>query len=235
MKRADYDPEGSGQYYALTSANPVRKRWHLNKLRLFHLTDISPEDYVMDAGCGAGNLISELVPYCRVAVGCDINHARLAFAARRGRGTYIQADLTQLPFADHTFETIFFMEVIEHLEQRIIPQVLSQLYRILKPKGQLLITTPNYRSLWFVIELLADNLRLAPEMAGGEHISKYHRRTLAKTLTQARFTIRRMGTFNHLSPFVAIFSDRWAERLYRWELKKSRAGGNLLYALCEKS
>jgi len=232
--RYNYDPEGAGQYYALMAGNPIRRRWHLNKLRLFHLTEISTEDRVLDAGCGAGNLIFELAPLSRLAVGCDIDHARLAFGARRGRGAYVQADLRQLPFAEETFEVIFCMEVLEHLERGITAQVLNEFYRALKPKGRLLITTPNYRSLWVLIEFLADTLRLAPEMAGGEHISKYHRQTLEETLATAGFVIKKMGTFNHLSPFLTLLSDRWAERLYRWELKEDRAGGNLLYALCEK-
>jgi hypothetical protein len=75
---------------------------------------------------------------------------------------------------------------------------------------------------------------LVPEMVGGEHISKYHRRTLAALLTEAGFVIERIGTFNHLSPFIALLSERWAERLYHWEIKEGRPGGNLLYAVCRK-
>ncbi len=235
MKRADYDPEGAGQYYALTTGNPVRRRWHLNKLRLFELVGVSKDDLVLDAGCGAGNLVFELAPHCRLVIGCDNHHGRLTFAARRGRGTYIEGTIERLPFADEVFDKIFCMEVLEHLERGITAHVLNEFYRVLKPKGQLLITTPNYRSLWIFIEFLADTLRLAPKMAGGEHISKYHWRTLAEALAMAGFVIRRMGTFNHLSPFVALLSNQWAERLYCWELKEGRAGGNLLYALCEKS
>jgi len=111
---------------------------------------------------------------------------------------------------------------------------LHEFSRILKPQGQLLITTPNYRRLWALIEFLADTLRLAPEIAGGEHISKYRWRTLADLLTMAGFAIQQMGTFNYLSPFVALLSERWAEHLYRWELREGRVGGNLLYALCRK-
>jgi ubiquinone/menaquinone biosynthesis C-methylase UbiE len=234
MNRPDYDPNGCGQYEALTGGNAIRRRWHLNKLRLYDLTHLSMNDCVLDAGCGAGNLVVELASHCRQAIGCDIHHARLAFGARRGRGSYLQADLQQLPFPNDTFATIFCMEVLEHLEQHIIAQVLREFYRILRPQGQILITTPNYRSLWVLIEFLADTLRLAPEMVGGEHISKYHRRTLAEALQQAGFVIDRHGTFNHLSPFVSLISERWAERLYHWELQPNRRGGNLLYALGKK-
>jgi 2-polyprenyl-3-methyl-5-hydroxy-6-metoxy-1,4-benzoquinol methylase len=234
MRRAIDDPPESQQYYVLTDANAIRRRWHLNKLGLMRLTAITAEDQVLDAGCGAGNLVSELAPLCGGAIGCDYRYPCLAVASRRGTGSYVQADLQQLPFPAKTFGTIFCMEVIEHLDRGITAQALAEFHRVLRPQGQFLLTTPNYRSLWVAIEFLADTVRLVPEMVGGEHISKYHRRTLAALLTEAGFVIERIGTFNHLSPFIALLSERWAERLYHWEIKEGRPGGNLLYAVCRK-
>jgi ubiquinone/menaquinone biosynthesis C-methylase UbiE len=234
MRRAHCDSDGRGQYEALTGGNAIRRRWHWNKLRLCALANLSKTDRVLDAGCGAGNLVFELVPHCGQVIGCDIHHARLLFGSARGGGSYLQADLQQLPFADNAFATIFCMEVLEHLEQRIISRVLREFHRVLCPEGQVVITTPNYRSLWVLIEFFADTLQLAPEMVGAEHISKYHRRTLAEALTRAGFVIDRLGSFNHLSPFVSLISERWAEQLYHWELKANRLGGNLLYALGTK-
>jgi 2-polyprenyl-3-methyl-5-hydroxy-6-metoxy-1,4-benzoquinol methylase len=234
MKRAIDDLPESRQYYVLTEGNVIRKRWHLNKLRLYDLTTIAAEGQILDAGCGAGNLVSELASLSEQAIGCDSRYPCLAFAARRGRGSYVQADLQQLPFPDETFGTIFCTEVIEHLDRATTAQALAEFHRVLRSQGQLLLTTPNYRSLWVVIEFLADTLHLVPEMVGGEHISKYHQRTLADLVTTAGFAIEKTGTFNHLSPFVALLSERWAERLYRWERQEGRAGGNLLYAVCQK-
>jgi 2-polyprenyl-3-methyl-5-hydroxy-6-metoxy-1,4-benzoquinol methylase len=234
MRRAiDYLPESS-QYYVLTDGNAIRRQWHINKLRLWHLATVTAEDRVLDAGCGAGNLISELAPLCRRTIGCDYRYPCLAVASRRGAGSYIQANLRQLPFPAGTFSRIFCMEVIEHLDRDTITQALAEFHRALGPEGQLIVTTPNYRSLWVVIEFLADTVRLVPGMVGGEHISKFNQRTLAALLTMAGFVIERLGTFNHLSPFIAPLSERWAERLYRWEIREGRPGGNLLYAVCRK-
>jgi 2-polyprenyl-3-methyl-5-hydroxy-6-metoxy-1,4-benzoquinol methylase len=234
MKGADYDPHGVEQYSALTTSNPVRRRWHRNKLQLLRFVGVSREDQILDAGCGAGNLVFEVAPFCRLVVGCDADPARLSVGAQGRRGVYVRADIQHLSFADEAFDLIACMEVLEHLDQRITPQVLNEFHRLLKPQGKLLITTPNYHSLWVLIEFLADTLRLAPGMVGGEHISKYHQRTLADALSAAGFVIKTLGTFNHLSPFVALLSDRWAESLYHRELTMHWPGGNLLYALCEK-
>jgi 2-polyprenyl-3-methyl-5-hydroxy-6-metoxy-1,4-benzoquinol methylase len=142
--------------------------------------------------------------------------------------------LQELWFPAETFGAVLCMEVIEQVDRGTIAHILAKLHHVLRPPGQFLITTPNYRSLWVVIEFLADTVRLVPEMVGGEHISKYHQHTLAAILTVAGFAIERLGTFNHLSPFMALLSERWAERLYHWEIQEGRPGGNLLYAVCRK-
>src|ERR671919_1812764 len=97
MKQAIHDLPESHQYCVLTDGNAVRKRWHLNKLRLLRLAAIAAENQVLDAGCRAGNLVSELAPLCQRAIGCDYRYPCLAVASRRGDGSYVQADLRQLP------------------------------------------------------------------------------------------------------------------------------------------
>jgi ubiquinone/menaquinone biosynthesis C-methylase UbiE len=226
------DPEVDGQYHALMSSGAVRRRWHLNKLRLFELSDARATDVVLDAGCGAGNLASELAPRVRRVVGCDPHRGRLVFAADRGAGAYVQATIEHLPFADRAFDKVFSLEVLEHIELDRAPRALREFHRVLKPGGTLVVTTPNYESAWPLIEILVD--AVVPAVSGGAHVAKYRRSTLADSVTRAGFVIERIGSFNHVSPFVTLVSERWAERVYRWELAEGRARGNLLYAICRR-
>ncbi len=49
-------------------------------------------------------------------------------------------DGKHLPFADASFDSIFSSEVFEHIFN--LPQILDELYRVLKPGGHLLVTVP---------------------------------------------------------------------------------------------
>jgi len=45
-----------------------------------------------------------------------------------------------LPFADNTFDSVLCTEVFEHVEQ--LDDVIIELYRVLKPGGRMIVTTP---------------------------------------------------------------------------------------------
>ena len=62
MKPIDDPPREVGSYYVRTDGSGIRRRWHLNKLRLFHLIAISAQDQVLDAGCGVGTSPSSSLP-----------------------------------------------------------------------------------------------------------------------------------------------------------------------------
>ena len=52
----------------------------------------------------------------------------------------------QLPYEDNYFDSVIFSEVLEHLYESPI-QILKEVYRILKPNGVLILTTPNVMKL----------------------------------------------------------------------------------------
>ena len=63
---------------------------------------------------------------------------------------FCKADATKLPFKDNSFDTIFNSEMIEHLYPQDSKKMLDEFFRVLKPGGKLIITTPNrseYRRL----------------------------------------------------------------------------------------
>jgi SAM-dependent methyltransferase len=137
-----------------------------------------------------------------------------------------------LPLADRSFECILLSEVIEHLEA---PQVsIKEAARVLRPGGRLLVTTPNYRSLWPLMERVVDLLNIAPKMAGEQHISRFHPASLKRLLIEAGLRIEYFGTIYNLSPFLSLFSPKWANRQLERELEGRSSLGMILVAVAVK-
>lgn len=79
---------------------------------------------------------------------CDIDSRAIELAMARYGSRLSRADVldgpNQLPYSDASFDTVVSMEVIEHVTQPLT--WLREALRVLKPGGQLFLTTPNYGS-----------------------------------------------------------------------------------------
>jgi len=144
-----------GQYYLEYNANSLtfpRNIFHAPKLKIAAAlaAELPNGARVLDAGCGSGYVSQQLAPRLKV-VGVDIEAEAVAFCQKHCAGEYLQADLSNLPFPDNTFALGFFTNTIEHLEDP--HPILSELARVLKPGGKLLVTTENCANLfWIVLE-----------------------------------------------------------------------------------
>jgi SAM-dependent methyltransferase len=92
---------------------------------------------VLDAGCGEGVLVDEYMG--RLAIeGLDPNYS--SDHVRSG-------SLTALPYADATFDRALCLDVLEHLTFDEQPRALAELYRVLRPGGELFVSIPNLAHL----------------------------------------------------------------------------------------
>lgn len=70
------------------------------------------------------------------------------------RITKCNIESEKLPFKNKSFDLILFSEVFEHL--RINPIfTLKEIYRVLKPKGRLILTTPNLYALHKILMFIS--------------------------------------------------------------------------------
>jgi len=100
---------------------------------------------VLDVGCGAGVLLSE-VAATNVRVGIDRSTEAIQLARRLDPALRLsRADMLALPFQGATFDVVIFCGMLEVPQREQKAQAVRELARVLRPGGQLLLTTPNRR------------------------------------------------------------------------------------------
>lgn len=100
---------------------------------------------IIDIGCGDGTLLAKIKKGNNL-YGTDIVESQLVKAEKIGAKTAIvNIDEKPLPYENDFFDVAIASEVIEHL---FLPDnLIKEAYRILKPGGKLILTTPNVASL----------------------------------------------------------------------------------------
>jgi len=101
------------------------------------LFPLSPEDKVIDVGCGTG-IFSHCFPSAQY-VGVDIDEINVAYARARHQRIFVHADATQLPFSDASFSHGLIIGMLHHLSTPDASQALRELARVLAPNGHALI------------------------------------------------------------------------------------------------
>jgi SAM-dependent methyltransferase len=92
---------------------------------------------VLDAGCGEGLLVDEF--HDRLLIeGVDAHYS--SDRVRHG-------SLMALPYAPASFDRALCLDVLEHLTFDEQPRALAELFRVLKPGGELYVTVPNLAHL----------------------------------------------------------------------------------------
>jgi ubiquinone/menaquinone biosynthesis C-methylase UbiE len=111
------------------------------------LLGLSPDSLVLEVGCGSGGYALHLGEKvgCRL-IGLDINEPGVRnanqLAQARGLASHLhfeQCDASKnLAFDDNTFDAVFSNDALCHLRGR--PQVLVEIFRVLKPGGRILFS-----------------------------------------------------------------------------------------------
>jgi len=113
----------------------------------FLLAAVRPADHVLDVGCGEGLLAAALEDAGALVVGIDVAEEPL----RRARTRHPSLDLRVVdgegpwPLHDAAFDVVWAGEVIEHVADTAT--WLSEVRRVLRPGGTLLLSTPAHERL----------------------------------------------------------------------------------------
>ena len=145
--------------------------------------------------------------------------------------TLVGCDLRDgIPFKGETFDTLYICDVIEHLHFHDVRTLLEEAHRLLAPKGQLIISTPNLNRLGNLIRTLvgySPNPPIYPEVCGETfgHIREFAPKELRALMAGHDFSVTHLRY--ELNPFFTsdafgsqqIFSSgqtQWINRVNRW-------------------
>jgi SAM-dependent methyltransferase len=120
-----------------------------------------------------------------------------------------------LPDECRDYDVATLVEVVEHLAPVELDDVLRATIERLRPGGKLVVTTPNFRSAWPLVEMLVDHLGELNYVP--QHINRFTPPRLRQLLHDVGLEDVRVHPYLALAPFVAALSWRLADMLARLE------------------
>ena len=160
--------------------NFLQRYWHRRRFSLItqEFKRLQLTGNILDIGCHGGDLTNVMsqTTSCKL-YGIDISPAAIAFAQKRF--AHINFSVSDFPSV-HAFESGFFsavtaFDVVEHLPDTAA--VLSEVKRLLAPKGYFIIAVPNENPLFRIVWWLWTKSR--GQVWDGVHVHNFNREGLA--------------------------------------------------------
>lgn len=260
MKRSHGRERDDAQHSTFRGAPSTSVGEHGVGKRLAFVIDSLPQPCprALDVGCGLGIYLEPLSAYSSEAVGIDINHEHLSERAKKPSEREIflaQMDAQNLAFAQHTFDAVTMIEVLEHIPDAAL--AIEEVCRVLKPGGAIIMSVP---SKLFVFEThpitIGGRMMGSPWGTGTPFlpllprvlrkriatVRLYYPWELEKMLIDKGFAIRKIGflspsfdTLESKLPESLVGVCNWIRRISDW-LEKSplRIFGSTLMVHAEK-
>lgn len=167
---------------------------------------------VLEAGSGEGYGANMIAAVATEVIGLDydssaVEHVRAAYPRVR----MIQGNLAELPLDDASVDVVVNFQVIEHLWDQ--GQFLRECLRVLRPGGELLISTPN---------------RITFSPGRDTPLNPFHTRELnaaelSELLVAAGFRVEVMAGVHHGAALVAL-DEQWGGSFIDAQIERALAG-----------
>jgi len=186
----------SPDYFAELFQQEIGNYWFRSRNRLLIqvLQRFFPNaSSLLEIGCGTGFVLlgfKQAFPHLQL-YGSELFSEGLVFANQRLPGvTLLQMDARCIPY-EMEFDVIGAFDVLEHIQED--EGVLSQMFHAVRPGGGILVTVPQHRFLWSVVDKHAFHKR------------RYSRRELVDKVERAGFHVIRTTSFvSLLLPFLLL-------------------------------
>jgi ubiquinone/menaquinone biosynthesis C-methylase UbiE len=169
---------------------------------------LKPGDRILEIGCGIGTIVAELAKQSFDIRGTDISQVAIEYGRAKYPGIGLEVQpAEELPYEDGAFDVVLSFDLFEHIAR--IDRHVSEVHRVLKPRGYYLFQTPNKWSN-AVFETLNHKTLKWRRVHPSLHTPGQLRRRLAKHGFEVRFVkmnpineytrakLKRFGPFGRL-------------------------------------
>lgn len=127
----------------------IWKRPHTDVVEFSKLLKKRGAKRVLDLGCGAGRHVVYLAKKGFDVYGFDISKSGIEIAKEwlkkeKLKSKFKIGDMTKLPFKKEFFDAVISIQTIHHNRVSKIKKTIREIYKVLKPKGLILISVPGY-------------------------------------------------------------------------------------------
>jgi SAM-dependent methyltransferase len=124
--------------------NPVLRRWGGVARRCQAIERLTAPGRILDVGCATGDFLAGMQQRGWEVHGVELVPEAAARATARLGVPVFTGDLLAASFRDDYFDVVTLWNVFEHLFDPLVS--LEEVYRILRPRGWLVLTLPNTES-----------------------------------------------------------------------------------------
>jgi SAM-dependent methyltransferase len=158
-----------------------------------------PDRRILDCGCGTGANLVMLGEFGH-ASGFDASFRGLEFAHAYGQRRVVQASITRMPFGDAAFDLVTAFDVLYSLSEEEEAAALSEIQRVLKSGGTLIVNVAALR-------ILRGN-----HSVFGAEVRRSTRRRLRRLISRAGFRVTRV-TYSNAILFPLMLAVRTGQRM----------------------
>jgi 2-polyprenyl-3-methyl-5-hydroxy-6-metoxy-1,4-benzoquinol methylase len=213
----DYSTIPPGYYDAVfRRRRGIQSKWHHLKFQRV-VREVSGCRRVLDVGCGPGTLLG-ILGDDHDSAGIDVSQQQIEYARRvygNAYRSFFGCTPSQLPDDLEPFDAITAVELIEHLPPDLVEDTVRQATERLRPGGKLVLTTPNFKSAWPLIERFVN--RFGEVEYKFQHINKYSHARLCGLLDSLELQDIEVSAYLLVSPFAALLGWRLADYVARLE------------------
>ncbi|MCH7568329.1 MAG: class I SAM-dependent methyltransferase [Nanoarchaeota archaeon] len=147
------------------------------------------DEIILDAGCGDGKLTLKISKKCKKIYGADITKNAFKKAKTKAPKNLLfkEMNIENLNFKNKNFDKIVCVETLEHVLHP--KKVMKEFYRVLKPKGSLVLTYPTVNTS--TITKLEIKTKIGKYFPISEHLTEWDYKELINILKKNKFTLKK--------------------------------------------